>query len=269
MPENNTKQICYLCGTSIENADLSADHIPPRAFFPKDVRVGLNLQVAPAHKTCNESFKADEEYFQHALFIEVLNKKPSITASLKNDFYRRADKPQTPALIRKISKGISNTTSGGIYLPHGIHQVEIDQLRIERVVLKIARGLFYIENNSFLPLQTAKDIRFCLNESEVPDLYKLYWPHVKIKGVYPKVFSYKYFNTCKFSLADKCPELDKLHLYTLLFWEAVMFCVAFECSPSNPLVTNSEQSLPLCSLRALWLKIKQIFSAALALFHKF
>jgi hypothetical protein len=214
---NKTKQICYLCGTSIENNELSYDHVPPKAFYPKSIRDGLNLLVVTVHKTCNESYKADEEYFQHALFIEVLNKTPPITGHLMNDFRRRAHKPQTPALVRKILRGVSSITPGGIHLPHGILQVQIDQLRIERVALKISRGLFYIENDSFLPLQNAKDIWFCMSENEVPDWYKLYWPYTKTRGIYPKVFSYKYFKYRAF------------HLYSMLFWEAVMFCVAFEC----------------------------------------
>lgn len=236
---NKTKQICYLCGTSIEKAESSDDHVPPRAFYPKDIRDGLNLQTAPSHKKCNEDYRKDEEYFQHAFFVEVLNKRPTIASNFERDLTRRAKKPQTPAMIQKILKRVSNITPGGIRLPPGIFQVVIDQLRIERVVLKIARGLLYIENNSFLPLQNAKDIRFCLNDNEVPELYKLYWPVVKLSGVYPKVFSYKYFNTCKYSASGKYPELDKLHLYTLLFWEAVMFCVAFEYPP-----LSSASSIP-------------------------
>jgi len=215
---HKTEQICYLCGSVIGEHESSDDHVPPKAFYPKKIRAGLNLQVVPTHKTCNESYKADEEYFQHAFLIEVLNQKPPITKHLMDDFHRRSQKPQTPALARKILKGVSSVTSGGIYLPNGKLQVEIDQLRIENVVLKIVRGLFYIENNRFLPLKNAKDIRFCSNESEVPEFYRLYWPHAKLNGVCPEVFSYKYFYF----------EYKKLHLYTSLFWQAVMSCVAFE-----------------------------------------
>jgi len=130
-------------------------------------------------------------------------------------------------MIRKILSGFSNVTPGGIYLPQGIFQVKLDQLRIRRVVFKIARGLFYIENKSYLPLENAKDIRFCVKGDNVPELYRVYWPAVKLSGVYPKVFSYKYFNSCKYSVSSKYPGLE-FHLFTLLFWEAVMFCVTFE-----------------------------------------
>jgi len=214
--EDKTNPICYLCGRNIETSNLSDDHVPPKAFYPKGIRAGLNLWVIPTHKTCNEIYRKDEEYFQNAFLIEVLNQKPPITKHIMSDFHRRSQRSQTPALVRKILKGVSNITPNGIHLPNGIFQINIDLLRIERVALKIARGLFYIENNIFLPLQNAKDIRFCLKENEVPDFYKLYWPYTKTKGTYHKVFSYKYF------------KYRKLHLYSMLFWEAVMSCVAFE-----------------------------------------
>ena len=214
--EGKTKQICYLCGTSIEKGQLSREHVPPKAFYPKNVRAGLNLQALFAHKICNEDYRKDEEYFQHTLLIEVLNQKSPITKQLLSDLRRRSRKPQTPALMRKILKGASNVTPGGIHLPKKVLQVEVDQLRIERVVLKIVRGLFYIENGNFLPLENAKDIRFCLNKNEVPELYRLYWPHTELRSVCQEVFSYKYF------------KFENLHLYSLMFWEAIMFRVAFE-----------------------------------------
>jgi hypothetical protein len=225
---DKTNETCYLCGKSIEKSSLSRDHVPPKAFFPKEVRDGLNLCVAPSHKKCNEDYRKDEEYFQHSLFVEVLNQQPPITKNLRNDFLRRSQKSQTPAMIRNILEGTSTITAGGIHLPSGKYVFGIDQHRIEKVVLKIARGLFYLDNESFLPLESAKDIRFCLNENEVPELYRVLWPAVESCGSYIKVFSYKYFDTRKHFGRDRCIELDRLHIYSLLFWEAIMFCVTFE-----------------------------------------
>jgi hypothetical protein len=123
---NNIRKICHLCGESIKKAELSDEHVPPKAFYPKDIREGLNLQTAPSHKKCNEDYRKDEEYFQHAFLVEVLNKRPSITQHLVRDFSRRAEKAQTPAMAWRILKGVSNITSGDIHLPSGILQVEID-----------------------------------------------------------------------------------------------------------------------------------------------
>ncbi len=213
--KKRTKEICYLCGKSIEKGRLARDHVPPKAFYPKDVRAGLNLQVVPSHKECNEAYRKDEEYFQHAFYVEVLRQQPAITPHLKNDFLRRSRKPQTPAMIRKILKGASAITPGGIHLPPSTLQLKIDRARIEKVALKIARGLFYIDEKRFLPLKNAKDIRFCLNGDNVPDLYRLYWPYVERRWVCPAVFSYKYF------------KFEDLQLYSLFFWEAIMSCAAF------------------------------------------
>jgi hypothetical protein len=63
--------ICYLCGKVIENKPkddpmgLSWDHVPPKQFYPKQIREtqNLNLDLVPSHKMCNENYKKDEEYF--------------------------------------------------------------------------------------------------------------------------------------------------------------------------------------------------------------
>jgi hypothetical protein len=148
----------------------------------------------------------------------VLNQKPPIEKALTDDFKRRSIKPQTPSMIRKILKETSNITPGGIHLPPNLYVTEIDRNRIEKVVLKIAQGLFYSKYNEFLPLERVKDFRFCLNEKEVPEFYKISWKATKPEGVYKPVFSYKHFYHSSY----------KFQLYSVLFWDAVMFCVAVE-----------------------------------------
>ncbi len=209
---------CHICGKDISKEDLSLEHVPPKAFYPNNIRDGLNLWTVPAHKSCNESYRKDEEYFQHSLLIEVLNQNPSIKNSLATDFKRRAAKPQTPAMFRRIQKEISNVTPGGIHLPPRVYVVQIDLLRVEKVVLKIVQGLFYLQNCNYLPLECVKDFRFCLSEKEVPELYRLSWQVSRLQGVYPPVFSYKYFYH----------ESFKFQLFSMLFWESVMFCLAIE-----------------------------------------
>ena len=134
----------------------------------------------------------------------------------KRDFERRARKPQSRAMMRKILREFSNVSQGGIHLPNGRFEQQYDEYRIQRVVLKIVRGLFYIDRKTFMPEGNAKDIRLCLGEEDAIELYRLLWQIAPLKAVYPKVFSYKYF------------PLDDCHLWSLLFWEALMFCVAFE-----------------------------------------
>ena len=76
---------CCICGAFIDSdavtpSDaLSMDHVPPKQFYPKELRIDRNpnLWRVPTHKRCNEDYREDEEYFYHAMYAVVLknNKK--------------------------------------------------------------------------------------------------------------------------------------------------------------------------------------------------
>lgn len=218
--------ICYLCGNPIERKPtdarmkLSMDHIPPKLFFPKELRKteNLNLQLAPSHKNCNEDYRKDEEYFYHSLYPVVAKNNPWMGGLFMQDFARKAKKPQTPAMLRKILEGVSPTTQGGIHLPSGMVQVSLDEYRLQRVAMKIARGVLFLATGRCFKDRQIVDIRFCLSESEVVDMYQLAWQVSPVFAVCPKVFSYKYFY-----FADR-----GYHILSMLFWEAFMYCVTVQ-----------------------------------------
>ena len=197
---------------------LSMDHVPPKQFYPKGIRENedLNLRLLPSHKKCNEDYKNDEEYFYHCMYAAVERCNQKMAKLIYDDLQRRADKPQTKAMARRLLKDFKKVTDGGIHLPDGIVQFAIDEYRIQRVTLKIAQGLVYLETNRYMPLENAKDIRLCLEENEVPELYQLSFKASPIKGACPQVFSYRYF------------KFDTNHLLSMFFWESFMFCTLFD-----------------------------------------
>ncbi len=216
--------ICCLCGhqidsnvTSPEDA-LSMDHVPPKQFYPRELRIhkSPNLWKAPTHKRCNNDYREDEEYFYHAMYGIVQKNNPQMGQTILSDLARRTHKPQTPAMIRSILKTFTTVTDGGIHLPPGIVQFDLDPYRSQRVVIKIAQGLFYLDRCVYMPRENCKDIRLCLEESDVPELYSLSWQGVDNKMACGDVFSYRRF------------EFENLHLFSLLFWESLMFCCAFK-----------------------------------------
>jgi hypothetical protein len=219
-------RLCYLCGEPIElqpedpGSELSMDHVPPKQFFPKELRdnESLNLWVAPTHRRCNEGYRADEEYFYHCMYPLVGKINPRMGMTIFRDFERRARKPQTPAMLRRILSTCTTVTEGGIYLPSGIVQFKAHRFRIQNVVLKIARGLFYLDHQRYIPRENAKDIRLCETEDEVPEFYKLTWQATTSRGVYPPVFSFRQFYL----------DVKEYHLWSMLFWGSIMFCTTFE-----------------------------------------
>src|SRR3990172_2133089 len=221
MMSKNSESVCYLCGGAIEAKlkndpmELSMDHVPPKQFYPKQIREtqNLNLQLAPSHKKCNEDFKLDEEYFYNSLYPVVDKTNPLMGTIFSNDIKRRSQKPQTPAMIRKILSTAFTITEGGIHLPSGVVGLSLDERRIQRVAAKIARGVLFLSTGQCFEYQQIIDMRFCLDESEVIELYKISWQLAPASGVYPNVFSYKYF------------PLDEFHHLSMLFWGALMFFV--------------------------------------------
>jgi hypothetical protein len=194
---------------------LSMDHVPPRQFFPKQLRKAenLNLQLAPSHKKCNEDYREDEEYFYHSMYPIVAKNNPWMGSVFLQDLARRSDKPQTPAMLRKIFSAASLMTQGGIHLPSGMVEIALDEYRLQRVAAKIARGVLFLSIKQYFEDQQIVDMRFCLDESEVIDMYKISWELSSPSAVYTEVFSYKYF-----------PD-EGHHFLSMLFWKAFMFCV--------------------------------------------
>jgi hypothetical protein len=55
---------CALCGQEILTRDESAEHVPPKLFFPKALRPTIRERfwTVPSHQECNAAHKLDEEY---------------------------------------------------------------------------------------------------------------------------------------------------------------------------------------------------------------
>ena len=235
--------VCCLCGKRATEEDpISREHVPPKQFFPKSLRSGLNLWVVPTHKSCNNRHKADEEYFYHALYPLVANVNPRTSEVLLDDLKRRAKKPQTPTLLRAILQTSQTTTGGGIVLPPGMVRLNVDEYRIQQVAIKIGRCLFYRDHKRFMPYENCKDIRLCEREEDVPEFYTLGWELSKVK-VNRLVPSEPCGNVvavdneagtpltvCRqvFEYRAAYIESKRSHLYSMRFWEAFMFCMAFE-----------------------------------------
>ena len=210
-----TNQICYLCGNQIEGK-TTYDHVPPKQFYPKEIRenVDMNLQLAPSHEQCNNSYKDDEEYFYASLYPIVKKNNPSMAKLIFRDFARRCRQPQMPAVLREIFSEASQTTQGGIKLPNGIVEINLDLYKLERIACKIARGILYLYEDIFIPEVNIVDIRICSEVNEVPEMYQISWKIDRnIKGALLDVFSFKYI------------EYKGHYIITMDFWKTLKFCI--------------------------------------------
>lgn len=246
---SDTAGMCCLCGKRGTDDDpITREHVPPKQFYPKALRGGLNLWVVPTHKSCNERHKADEEYFFHALFPLVANVNRHAARVMLNDLKRRARKPQTPALLRSILKTKQRSAKGGLALPSGTVRIDVDKYRVHQVAIKIGRCLFYRDHQRVMPYENCKDIRLCEVEDTVPELYRLSWemskvnvedlPRCEANGLVSvtDVNAGQAPTACRevFDYRPAYLDEERLHLYTLRFWEAFAFCMAFEDPDVTP-----------------------------------
>jgi hypothetical protein len=225
---------CALCGDPIlddsTDPELTGtdEHVPPLQFFPKGVRPQLHdrLWKVPSHRKCNQAHKLDEEYFFHYMFALVAQSNPAMGQTLFAELKRRAKKPQTRGLIRRMLTECTLISPAGIILPPPLIRVNCDPVRIQNVVIKIAKCLFYRENDRYIPRTGCVHIKMC---QDVPDLEfpfdELFRVHeVEKRSAAPDVFRY-------WSV-----EVDGLHAYALLFWNSFMFCLILR----DPDLPNTE-----------------------------
>lgn len=211
---------CYLCGGPLD-ADVSADHVPPKQFYAKSIRGKFNLSkltVLPAHVLCNGGYSKDEEYFRWALAPLALDSFSG--GALAGDNAAKFRTGASVPLGFKTLKEFERNPSG-LHLPPNIVVKRLEQQRIVRVAWKIVRGLFAAEHAEVLPEDTPFMVESFEPMMGARSAENPVWDAVKAqpgKGVYPGVFDYKYLVGDDGGL--------KLHVWGMLFWDRIMFFVA-------------------------------------------
>lgn len=222
----NKKNICYLCGKPILNG-ASRDHCPPSQFFPKKLKKTHNpsaLITIPCHETCNTKYSLDEEYFLISLGCVVEDQY--IREALQEDFREKFKNPKRQLLYHQVKKEFKDRTEGGIYYPNGKLGKKVDLKRIDNVVWKVVRGIFYHEKGIILDEKARPYIRIMDPQQDHPkeviELFELIKSKEE-KGQYGRLFAYK--------IAESNPP--GIYSMGLIFWNHVMFLVIFH-APGCP-----------------------------------
>lgn len=148
--EARVSQLCVYC---LRNAADTEDHVVAEGFFEKAPDAGY-IKV-PACYACNNSLSRDEEYFLVAILAEATAQSQTanrVLDRLAEDHRsgRRRRSGLAVALLEKV-RPTDVYSPGGIYLGTG-HAVELDTTRVNRVLEKIVRGLFFHRFGRPLPL---------------------------------------------------------------------------------------------------------------------
>lgn len=145
-------KICFICGKG--GAD-SKDHIPPKnIFLPENRNKGHDLITVPAHIKCNKSFEKDDENFQFFLTIPGFWNDQKARDLWEKKVFKGLSRPETTGYREYI-----NSLMEPIQIVNEKREiiadtalVKIDSDRVNRVLERIARGLYYYENQTILPL---------------------------------------------------------------------------------------------------------------------
>ena len=163
---------CVFCGAI---GYVTNDQVPPRTFFAKPRP--SDLIIVPGCKECNHGWSLDDEYFRTALCLsdkttDERNATAGRDAAIRSLQRKEARGFAKMFLSRTFPKEVYS--SGGIYLGKRLG-FTVDFERIQKVVAKITRGLFYEASGRILPQNygVSADSNDTLEQTDPDHLHEL------------------------------------------------------------------------------------------------
>lgn len=144
----SSNKICYLCGVRPAN---TKDDLFPECLFPRPRPSNLPPRL-PACEQCNNGLSKDEELFRVFLASAMAYERQAgfriWTERIRLDLQgkRRGLKP----LLKSLVKVVPAISESGDFLGR-VGILEIERQPIQRVLCKIARGLYFLDTNQVLP----------------------------------------------------------------------------------------------------------------------
>lgn len=140
--------ICIFCG----NIADTKEHIPAKQFF-KNVP-DKNLITVPSCKLCNSGFQKDEDFFRQFWVSMLLDRSTHAKNIFDNEISRSIKR--RPLLGFKMFSQMELKdvyTKSGIYLGKmtAYYISDSDRNRIDSVITKIIKGLFFHEFKQTIP----------------------------------------------------------------------------------------------------------------------
>jgi hypothetical protein len=141
------KEICCLCGLKMAE---TRDHLFPKCLF--NTPRPTNLPTIPACKECNQKLSKDEEDFRVFLAAGMAHENPAgkriWVEKIRPDLQgkRKGLKNRISSSVKKVPLiSQSGDTIGFIPI------LEINRGVVNRVLIKIAKGLYYLDVKMMLP----------------------------------------------------------------------------------------------------------------------
>jgi len=149
-------KICYICGkTLLRQDEVNEDHVPFKGLFLRDNPSGI-IKL-PTHRICHSEFSIDEEYFRDLLVITSAEWKPTADKILEEkvlpSLLHARKRKFTERLVREELKPLKEIPYFTNLPPALAEQklgIKMSVERSDRVLLKIAKGLFFNETQQLI-----------------------------------------------------------------------------------------------------------------------
>ncbi len=131
---------CAFCGIT---GHVTDDHIPPQSLFPSSKP--SELLFVPGCSTCNQGWTKDDEFFKTVVTLSEHSDNSSNANAARASSLRALNRPNAKGFSKML---LSKTFHANVFTPGGVFVerrmgINVDKERIDRVVSKIVRGLFY------------------------------------------------------------------------------------------------------------------------------
>lgn len=202
-------RLCIYCCARPAETD---DHVPPKCLFPRPRP--SNLITVPSCRTCNQGAGSDEEYFLASIMFTQAGSSPAGRLLWQQKLRRMYAK--NLGLRYRIAASLQQVnlvTPAGLFLGRRFAQ-NPDFARLESVVVKIVRGLYYMEHGAPLSPQTTVDALFLRSDRE----REVVQTHGRMlrdgQRTWPGIFSYR---------ANRVEDYPQGSMWELRFYDFVSF----------------------------------------------
>jgi hypothetical protein len=139
---------CVYCG---KTRRLSDDHIPPKGLWNKPRP--SDLITVPSCSFCNSGASRDDEYFKSMMIFKDKAGSHAEAVAVRPSVFRGLEMPKKIGFARSLIKGIRPIR---VQTPAGLHLgrrfvFDVDLSRLDRVVDRITRGLYWHHLRSRIP----------------------------------------------------------------------------------------------------------------------
>lgn len=156
MATKQKKKLCVYCHSP---KDLTRDHIPPKSFFPAPRPSDL-ITVLCCSK-CHEKYTENDEYLRNYLIFSSQCRGHWAARQLHESGLRSLEDPNagefSSPYLNITNQYRPNSLVSTIASGYGATVAQDDE-RIEDVIERIVVGLFWIENDIYLPLDYSVEV---------------------------------------------------------------------------------------------------------------